>query len=112
MNKPLIAITMGDPCGVGPEIIVAALTDPAIRAACKPLVLGDRRAMQRALAVCKSTLELVTVTSPAEAPICRTASFPCWNYPVWLMLISPTASLQNWLAMRSTAISAAQPSCA
>lgn len=66
-NKPLIAITMGDPCGVGPEIIVAALTDPAIRVVCRPLVLGDRRAMQRALTVCKSELELVTVASPSEA---------------------------------------------
>ncbi|SJZ35194.1 4-hydroxythreonine-4-phosphate dehydrogenase [Trichlorobacter thiogenes] len=66
-NRPLIAITMGDPCGVGPEIIVAALTNPAIRAACRPLVLGDRRAMQRALTVCNSELELVTVASPSEA---------------------------------------------
>jgi 4-phospho-D-threonate 3-dehydrogenase / 4-phospho-D-erythronate 3-dehydrogenase len=67
INKPLIAITMGDPCGVGPEVIVTALTDPDIRAVCKPLVLGDRRAMQRALTVCNSQLELVTVSSPAEA---------------------------------------------
>lgn len=67
MNKPLIAITMGDPCGVGPEIIVAALTDPAIRTACSPLVLGDRRTMQRALTVCNSQLKLVSVACPAEA---------------------------------------------
>ncbi len=67
IKQPLIAITMGDPCGVGPEIIVTALTDPAIRAACSPLVLGDQRAMQRALTVCNSPLELVTVVSPAEA---------------------------------------------
>jgi len=67
INKPLIAITMGDPCGVGPEVIITALTDPDIRAVCKPLVLGDRRAMQRALTVCNSQLELVTVSSPAEA---------------------------------------------
>ena len=67
MYKPLIAITMGDPCGVGPEIIVAALTDPTIRSVCNPLVLGDRRAMGRALAACKSTMKPVTVASPAEA---------------------------------------------
>ncbi|MDK9718623.1 MAG: 4-hydroxythreonine-4-phosphate dehydrogenase PdxA [Trichlorobacter sp.] len=67
MKKPLIAITMGDPCGVGPEVIVAALTDPAIRAVCSPLVLGDQRAMGRALTSCNSSLKLVVVSSTAEA---------------------------------------------
>lgn len=67
MTTPLLAITMGDPCGVGPEIIVAALSDPLIRSCCRPLVLGDRGAMQRALAVCGSTQELVTVCCPAAA---------------------------------------------
>lgn len=66
MKKPLIAITMGDPAGVGPEIIVAALSDPAIRSLCSPLVLGDRRAMQRALVVGSSSLQLLAVNSPAE----------------------------------------------
>ncbi len=67
MTKPTIAITMGDPCGVGPEIIVAALADPAIRAICNPFVLGDQRAMQRALPVCCSSLQLQTVNSPVQA---------------------------------------------
>jgi len=67
MTKPLLAITMGDPCGVGPEIIVTALADQQIRSCCNPLVLGDQRALQRALTVCASTQELVAVSAPAEA---------------------------------------------
>ncbi|MFA6822339.1 MAG: 4-hydroxythreonine-4-phosphate dehydrogenase PdxA [Geobacter sp.] len=67
MPKPLIAITMGDPSGVGPEIILQALADPTLRGCCIPLVLGDQRAMQRAARVCDSRLQLVTVSSPAEA---------------------------------------------
>lgn len=67
MTKPLLAITMGDPCGVGPEIIVTALADQQIRSCCSPLVLGDQRALQRALTVCASTQELVAVSAPAEA---------------------------------------------
>ncbi|NJD38955.1 MAG: 4-hydroxythreonine-4-phosphate dehydrogenase PdxA [Geobacter sp.] len=67
MSKPLLAITMGDPSGIGPEIIVAALADPLIRSCCNPLVLGDRRALQRALAICNSRQELVAVSAPAEA---------------------------------------------
>ena len=58
---------MGDPSGIGPEIIVAALADPLIRSCCNPLVLGDRRALQRALAICNSRQELVAVSAPAEA---------------------------------------------
>jgi 4-hydroxythreonine-4-phosphate dehydrogenase len=59
--KPLIAITMGDPTGVGPEIIARALADPEIVEVCRPLVLGDRGVMERAIAVTGESLELITV---------------------------------------------------
>ena len=38
---PTIAITMGDPAGVGPEICLRALADPALREVCTPVVYGD-----------------------------------------------------------------------
>ncbi|MCP4682905.1 MAG: 4-hydroxythreonine-4-phosphate dehydrogenase PdxA [Desulfobacterales bacterium] len=38
---PLIGITMGDPAGIGPEIIVKALADRDIYDICRPVVLGD-----------------------------------------------------------------------
>jgi 4-hydroxythreonine-4-phosphate dehydrogenase len=41
MTKPIIAITMGDPSGVGPEIIVKALARDEVRTACRPLVIGS-----------------------------------------------------------------------
>lgn len=66
-KQPLIAITMGDPSGIGPEIIVTALADPAIRRLCTPVVLGDQRATQRALTVCGSSLQLAAISSVAEA---------------------------------------------
>lgn len=40
-NLPLIGITMGDPAGIGPEIIVMALADGSIYERCRPVVLGD-----------------------------------------------------------------------
>ena len=46
-NKPIIAITMGDPAGIGPEVIVKALADPAIKKAARPLILGDWGVLQR-----------------------------------------------------------------
>lgn len=40
-TKPVIAITMGDPVGVGPEIILKALVDKRVRNAAAPFVIGD-----------------------------------------------------------------------
>lgn len=39
--KPLVAITMGDPAGIGPEIIVKALLEPEVQAMCRAVVVGD-----------------------------------------------------------------------
>ncbi len=58
MTKPIIAITMGDPAGVGPEVIAKALADPEITGICRPLVIGDPGAMERALAVTGQSLRL------------------------------------------------------
>lgn len=47
-QRPLIAITMGDPAGVGPEITTKALANPKIRAVCSAVVVGDLPTMERA----------------------------------------------------------------
>ena len=44
-QRPIIAITIGDPAGVGPEIVVAAVAGGDIYAVCRPLVVGDRGAI-------------------------------------------------------------------
>ncbi len=49
MNRPLLAITLGDPAGIGPEVILKALTHADIYDYCRPLVIGDRRILDRAL---------------------------------------------------------------
>jgi 4-hydroxythreonine-4-phosphate dehydrogenase len=46
-SKPIIAITMGDPAGIGPEVILKALADPVIRKVARPLILGDWGVLQR-----------------------------------------------------------------
>ncbi len=47
-SRPLLAITMGDPAGVGPEIVLKALARPAVHERCRALVIGDARILQRA----------------------------------------------------------------
>jgi len=59
--RPLLALTMGDPVGVGPEIMVQALADPAVYQICRPLVLGDLAAMTRACRELTPEVNLRTV---------------------------------------------------
>ena len=40
MSRPRVAITAGDPAGIGPEIAAKAAADPRVRAACEPIVYG------------------------------------------------------------------------
>ncbi|MGZ6143828.1 MAG: 4-hydroxythreonine-4-phosphate dehydrogenase PdxA [Myxococcales bacterium] len=45
---PCVAISMGDPLGIGPEVVALALTDLKVRAVLDPVVFGDRATLQRA----------------------------------------------------------------
>ena len=49
MAKPTVAITMGDPSGVGPEVALKALEAANVRASCHPIILGDWNLLQRTL---------------------------------------------------------------
>jgi 4-hydroxythreonine-4-phosphate dehydrogenase len=64
--RPLLALTMGDPVGVGPEIMVLALADPAIYQTCRPVVLGDLHAMERARQDLTPDLTLHLIKDPSE----------------------------------------------
>lgn len=47
MSKPLIAVTMGDPAGVGPEVCLQLLANEAVRDFATPVVFGDARLLAR-----------------------------------------------------------------
>lgn len=40
-QKPIVALTMGDPAGIGPEICLKAAQHPDVRAVCRPVIFGD-----------------------------------------------------------------------
>jgi 4-hydroxythreonine-4-phosphate dehydrogenase len=44
---PRIAITMGDPAGIGPEIVLKAVTEPEVLGCCQPLIIGDAQLLDR-----------------------------------------------------------------
>lgn len=49
MERKRIAITMGDPAGIGPEVVVKALAERAVYENCVPVVIGDYEALQDAV---------------------------------------------------------------
>ena len=64
-SRPILALTMGDPVGVGPEIIIKALVDARIYQVCRPLVLGDLSALDRARQALDPALKIHLADRPA-----------------------------------------------
>jgi 4-phospho-D-threonate 3-dehydrogenase / 4-phospho-D-erythronate 3-dehydrogenase len=65
MTPPIIAITMGDATGIGPEVIVKALSHPEVYKECRPVVIGDAKRLQQAKRITKSHVEINTIASEA-----------------------------------------------
>jgi len=67
---PTIAVTMGDPAGIGPEVVARAMVRPDVNAICRPIVFGDRLWMQQTFAWLGTDVEL-SGTSVGDRPIGR-----------------------------------------
>ena len=67
MKRERIAITMGDPAGIGSEIVVKALTRESVYEKCIPVVIGDYEALKDAIRFSGLTLSLNEVKTPEEA---------------------------------------------
>jgi 4-hydroxythreonine-4-phosphate dehydrogenase len=65
--RPLLAVTLGDPAGIGPEIAVKALRRPEASARARLLLIGDARIVRRAMAwVGGPEPDIESVAQPAE----------------------------------------------
>ncbi|AEV69219.1 4-hydroxythreonine-4-phosphate dehydrogenase PdxA [Acetivibrio clariflavus] len=62
MSKPIIGIPMGDPAGIGPEIVVKALKEKKIYEVCNPVVIGSKDSILKALSVCGLKTELTILS--------------------------------------------------
>jgi len=65
-TRPLIAITMGDPAGIGAEVSLKALREPNVYGLCRPLVVGTLGVLDQMRHVLQSAQHLQAVRSPAE----------------------------------------------
>jgi 4-hydroxythreonine-4-phosphate dehydrogenase len=67
MAAPLIAVTMGDPAGIGPEIVAKAFAEEGFRDEGRSLVVGDPEILERAAKLLELPLRANEISEPEEA---------------------------------------------
>ncbi len=65
-RKPIIAVPIGDPAGIGPEIVAKAIAEPEVTDAADVIVIGDRQVMENAIAITNTGLSIHLVESPDQ----------------------------------------------
>ncbi len=63
MDRPIVAVTMGDAAGVGPEVIMKSMAHKELYEQCRPLVIGDSERLRKAGRIVGSKLEVQSVSS-------------------------------------------------
>lgn len=66
-EKPVLGITMGDASGIGPEIVVKALTEPQVRVCCRPIVIGDAATLRQAAQIVGSNVPIHAIHRVSQA---------------------------------------------
>lgn len=90
-SKPLIAVTMGDPAGVGPELCLRLLANAEIAELCTPVVFGENEVLRRAAR---------TIGLPYQAPVASREQWPT---------VRGTISAPTVLDLRAIDAAALQP---
>ncbi len=67
MKRPLILITMGDPAGVGPEVVLKALVSGEIGGVALPIVVGDKGILEKTAKTLGLPVRVKQIGSPEEA---------------------------------------------
>jgi 4-hydroxythreonine-4-phosphate dehydrogenase len=65
--KPRIGISMGDPAGIGPEIIIKTLALSEVYDRCNPIIVGDSAVMEKEARALKTSLKINAIQSVSEA---------------------------------------------
>lgn len=66
MKKPWIAVPIGDPAGVGPEIVAKAIADKKVYETANCVVIGDKEVMEQAIRICGVDLKVKVIQEPEE----------------------------------------------
>ena len=66
MERPIVAIPLGDPAGIGPEIAVKAVADPQVLDTARCVVVGDRNVVENAYKITGVNLKTNVIIDPAQ----------------------------------------------
>ncbi|PWJ49606.1 4-hydroxythreonine-4-phosphate dehydrogenase PdxA [Faecalicatena contorta] len=66
MKENYIAVPIGDPAGVGPEIVVKAIMDPKVFEAAKVVVVGDKGVVENAVKILNAPLKVRVIQEPGQ----------------------------------------------
>ncbi len=66
-KKPVVALTLGDPAGIGPEIVVATLMEKSVYQECRPFVIGSAAIIERAMKIQGCHFPIHNITHPSQA---------------------------------------------
>ncbi|XZE43876.1 4-hydroxythreonine-4-phosphate dehydrogenase PdxA [Pirellulaceae bacterium SH467] len=100
-KRPIVAITLGDPTGVGPEITAKSLADPKLQQAARFVVIGSPQALRLACHVTRVDLDIQIVDSPESIPLTPCQSSPQQVYCIpagpddWGHHIEPSIQAQG-----------------
>ena len=65
--NPILAITMGDPSGIGPEICARSLNHKEVYDLCRPVIIGDAAVMEKAIGVLGLDMKVNAITDIKDA---------------------------------------------
>ncbi|MFQ5931591.1 MAG: 4-hydroxythreonine-4-phosphate dehydrogenase PdxA, partial [Nitrospiraceae bacterium] len=95
-RRPILGLTMGDPAGIGPEVIAKALATDQVTRLCRPLVIGSKPVMQRTVRSLGLPLRVVTIEGHGR-PLGHRRELPVLD-----PLASPLGQFRMGLPMKKT----------
>ena len=79
MSKPIVAISMGDPASIGPEIAVKALLVDAVYDSCRPLLVGDASVFQQIIDRLQLPVSIHSIQNVKEAGFIKGTTISYWE---------------------------------
>ncbi|STU90963.1 4-hydroxythreonine-4-phosphate dehydrogenase [Klebsiella pneumoniae subsp. pneumoniae] len=94
-KKPVVAITIGDPAGIGPEITVATMMDKSVYDECKPFLIGSVPIISRAMKImgCDFAIHKIAIR---RRPVLAGGRWMFWKLATTIATVSNGARCRNW----------------
>jgi 4-hydroxythreonine-4-phosphate dehydrogenase len=67
MQKPILAVTLGDPAGIGAEVIVRAWSESSVHQWCRPFVIGHPEIVRRAVQLVDTRVDVQEIQTPRDS---------------------------------------------